>query len=68
MTLQVLNLETKLYISRQGTARCSQWTQLNSRRITIYIYLDLSTLPFNASDIVLIKIRLKMCGYRSVEC
>jgi len=38
MTLQVLNLETKLYISRQGTARCSQWTQLNSRRITIYIY------------------------------
>ena len=37
-TTQVLNLETKLYISRQGTARCSRWTQLNSRRITICIY------------------------------
>jgi hypothetical protein len=33
---QVLNLATKLYISRQGTARC--WTQLNSRRMTICIY------------------------------
>ncbi len=24
LSAQVLNLETKLYISRQGTARCSQ--------------------------------------------
>jgi RNA-directed DNA polymerase len=44
----VLNLATKLYISRQGTARCSQWTKLNSRRMTICMYLNLSThlLPY----------------------
>jgi hypothetical protein len=41
-----VDLATKLYISRQGTARC--WTQLNSRRMTICIYLNLSThlLPY----------------------